>query len=127
MGSEEWRQWQLEWLPSPIKVLTLAILIPTRMIYQLHFSTSFSLPQYILCNSTNKEQEFIGFTTQVPTAVGGKRLLTALKLRWGGVHYSDAANNLIANQIMGGSFSDSPVSIAEACRNPPRSDSTSSG
>ncbi|KAM0961961.1 hypothetical protein ACFX13_021584 [Malus domestica] len=101
MGSEEWRQWQLEWLPSPQNTSSNGCQVPSS-------------------NSTNKEQEFIGFTTQVPTAVGGKRLLTALKLRWGGVHYSDAANNLIANQIMGGSFSDSPVSIAEACRNPPQ-------
>ncbi|XP_048441069.1 GDSL esterase/lipase At5g14450-like [Pyrus x bretschneideri] len=106
MGSEEWRQWQLEWLPSPQNTSSNGCRVPAS-------------------DSTNKEQEFFGFTTQVPTAitisiVGGKRLLTALKLRWEGVHYSDAANDLIANQTMGGSLSNSPASIAEACRNPPQ-------
>ncbi|KAM2334023.1 hypothetical protein ACFXTH_011625 [Malus domestica] len=41
-------------------------------------------------------------------------------ISWDGVHYSDAANEWIANQIMDGSFSDPPVSITEACHSPPQ-------
>ena len=41
-------------------------------------------------------------------------------ISWDGVHYSDAANECIANQIMDGSFSDPPVSITEACHSPPQ-------
>ncbi|PRQ53906.1 putative alpha-L-fucosidase [Rosa chinensis] len=36
-------------------------------------------------------------------------------ISWDGIHYSQAANILLANQIINGSLSDPPVSITEAC------------
>lgn len=36
-------------------------------------------------------------------------------ISWDGVHYSDAANKWIANQITYGLFSDPPLSIIEIC------------
>ncbi|VVA13343.1 Hypothetical predicted protein [Prunus dulcis] len=40
-------------------------------------------------------------------------------ISWDGVHYSDAANQWLADRIMDGAFSDPPVSITEACHKPP--------
>ncbi|KAK6930944.1 GDSL lipase/esterase [Dillenia turbinata] len=36
-------------------------------------------------------------------------------ISWDGIHYSDAANQWVAHKILDGSFSDPPISIAEAC------------
>lgn len=36
-------------------------------------------------------------------------------ISWDGIHYSQAANILIASHILNGSLSDPPVSITEAC------------
>ncbi|KAL3629145.1 hypothetical protein CASFOL_026367 [Castilleja foliolosa] len=36
-------------------------------------------------------------------------------ISWDGVHYSQAANQWVANQILNGSFSDPPVPISSAC------------
>ncbi|KAL3629158.1 hypothetical protein CASFOL_026380 [Castilleja foliolosa] len=36
-------------------------------------------------------------------------------ISWDGVHYSQAANQWVANQILNGSFSDPPVQISSAC------------
>jgi len=36
-------------------------------------------------------------------------------ISWDGIHYSQAANEWIANQILSGSFSDPPVSLGKAC------------
>lgn len=36
-------------------------------------------------------------------------------ISWDGIHYSQAANQWIAKQILYGSFSDPPVSIENAC------------
>ncbi|PQP98686.1 GDSL esterase/lipase [Prunus yedoensis var. nudiflora] len=40
-------------------------------------------------------------------------------ISWDGLHYSDAANQWLADRIMDGAFSDPPVSITEACHKPP--------
>lgn len=37
-------------------------------------------------------------------------------ISWDGIHYSQAANLLIAERILNGSFSNPPVSVTEACR-----------
>ncbi|CDP02376.1 unnamed protein product [Coffea canephora] len=37
-------------------------------------------------------------------------------ISWDGVHYSQAANNLIASRIVNGSLSDPPMPITQACR-----------
>lgn len=39
-------------------------------------------------------------------------------ISWDGIHYSQAANILVANRILNGSLSDPPFPLAEACRNP---------
>lgn len=39
-------------------------------------------------------------------------------LSWDGIHYSEAANTLVADHILDGSFSDPPVAISEACHKP---------
>nr|GLL38453.1 GDSL esterase/lipase At5g14450-like [Ipomoea trifida] len=37
-------------------------------------------------------------------------------ISWDGVHYSEAANLILARSVMYGSFSDPPLPVAEACR-----------
>lgn len=37
-------------------------------------------------------------------------------ISWDGVHYTEAANHWIANQIVKGSFSDPPIPITHTCR-----------
>ncbi|WOH16593.1 hypothetical protein DCAR_0936151 [Daucus carota subsp. sativus] len=39
-------------------------------------------------------------------------------LSWDGIHYSEAANKLVADQILDGSFSDPSIAISEACHRP---------
>ncbi|KAL8157016.1 GDSL esterase/lipase At5g14450-like [Apium graveolens] len=39
-------------------------------------------------------------------------------LSWDGIHYSEAANKLVADHILDGSFSDPPIAIREACHKP---------
>lgn len=34
---------------------------------------------------------------------------------WDGIHYTHAANELIAKQIADGTFSDPPIALAKAC------------
>ena len=36
-------------------------------------------------------------------------------INWDGAHYTHAANQWIANQILDGSLSDPPISITQAC------------
>lgn len=36
-------------------------------------------------------------------------------ISWDGVHYTEAANNWIAKQVVGGLLSDPPIAISRAC------------
>ncbi|KDP26685.1 hypothetical protein JCGZ_17843 [Jatropha curcas] len=40
-----------------------------------------------------------------------------LYISWDGIHYSQAANKIIAHSILDGSLSEPPISISEACNN----------
>ncbi|KAI3918148.1 hypothetical protein MKX01_041468 [Papaver californicum] len=40
------------------------------------------------------------------------------KISWDGVHYTDAANKFVFDQIVDGSFSDPPMSLTMACHRP---------
>jgi hypothetical protein len=39
-------------------------------------------------------------------------------ISWDSIHYSHAANKWVANQVLTGNLSDSPVPITKACRKP---------
>ncbi len=39
----------------------------------------------------------------------------SMYISWDGVHYTEAANHWFANQIIGGSFSDTKIPISHAC------------
>lgn len=39
-------------------------------------------------------------------------------LSWDGIHYSEAANKLVADHILDGSFSDPSIALSEACHKP---------
>ncbi|KAI3939850.1 hypothetical protein MKW98_029626 [Papaver atlanticum] len=41
-----------------------------------------------------------------------------VKICWDGVHYTEAANKFVFDQIVDGSFSDPPISLTMACRRP---------
>ncbi|KAF7129107.1 hypothetical protein RHSIM_Rhsim10G0021700 [Rhododendron simsii] len=39
-------------------------------------------------------------------------------ISWDGIHFTEKANQLVAELILNGSLSDPPISLSEACRNP---------
>jgi len=54
--------------------------------------------------------------------INGKEIVTSScedpskYISWDGVHYTEAANQWIANRILDGSFSDPPLPIAQSCQ-----------
>lgn len=39
-------------------------------------------------------------------------------ISWDGIHFTEKANQFVAELILNGSLSDPPISLSEACRNP---------
>ncbi|GMP30333.1 hypothetical protein CsSME_00005046 [Camellia sinensis var. sinensis] len=62
--------------------------------------------QYIRCGEQDSNGKLIGTACNDPSKY----------ISWDGIHYTDAANKLVAKHILNGSLSDPPVSYAEACR-----------
>lgn len=48
---------------------------------------------------------------------GGSCADPSMYISWDGVHYSQAANQWIANRILNGGLSDPPIEISQACHN----------
>lgn len=81
----------------------------------------FSDPLAQCCGSYGDSPLHCGRNTTVngTEVIGGSCSNPSQYISWDSVHYSDAANQWVAQRIMDGSFSDPPVSITEACRKPP--------
>lgn len=46
---------------------------------------------------------------------GGACAVPSAYVSWDGLHYTQAANQWIANQILSGSMTDPPIPISQAC------------
>ncbi|CAK9169220.1 unnamed protein product [Ilex paraguariensis] len=79
----------------------------------------FENPMEFCCGSYYGEYIDCGKTAKVNGTIYGLPCHNPSRyISWDGIHYSQAANLLIAEVILNGSLSDLPISIREACQNP---------
>ncbi|PSS01314.1 GDSL esterase/lipase [Actinidia chinensis var. chinensis] len=107
-----------------------ALLLNTTFTYVDVYSAKYSLirnaknlgfddPNKFCCGSYYGYHINCGRTATVNGTVYGNPCKDPSKhISWDGIHYSEAANFLLAKRVVNGSLSDPPVSVADACRTP---------
>ena len=79
----------------------------------------FDDPKKFCCGSYYGYHVNCGITATVNGTVYGNPCKDPSKhISWDGIHYSEAANFLLAKLVVNGSLSDPPVSVADACHTP---------